>query len=367
MKNLLLFSSVCFALSGQFSVLHGQITITQSDMPNANDTLRVSYSNDTINPTLTGANYLWDYSYLTPYAQWVEKFDDPSSFPSPFNLIFNPFNTSYGQEIYTPDSVFNIKPDNAYAFLKESSTQYKRVGVGFTINTIPVPIMYNPADVIYRFPLQYGNKDSSDAAYGFNLPPPNGPYYGQFIHRVNEADGWGTLITPFGTFQTLRIKSTITVRDTFADTSGNGFSNTRPPRYEFKWLKQGGKIPYLQVDANDVLGIPVVTQVTYRDSMRNVFQIGVNEFMHPVLGLQIYPNPAGKFVFISYSLIKSERVQIALFDLRGRKIWTLLDKKQTDGAHFEFVNLAEKNLPGGIYFIKVRVGDSEENRKIIIQ
>jgi len=46
----------------------GQITITNSDMPTTNHTFRLSITKDVqgFDPVLTGANFSWDFSTLTP-------------------------------------------------------------------------------------------------------------------------------------------------------------------------------------------------------------------------------------------------------------------------------------------------------------
>ena len=362
MKKVLLFLST-FPLT--IYICHAQITITQADMPNAGDTLRLSYSIDTLDPMLTGANYTWNYNTLTSYVQWVEKFDSPTAFTFPFNIIFNIANTSYGSPRYTPDSIpfLALKPDNFYNFYKESSSQYKQIGTGFTLSSIPLPISYNPDDIIYRLPLLYAAIDSSDAAYNIKIPGIG--YYGQDIHRVNTVDGWGTLITPFGTFQTLRVKSIITARDTFADTTGTGgFSFARPPRYEFKWLKQGGKIPMLQVNATDVGGAPVVTQISYRDSMRGVTQIGVQEFTAYGLQFAVFPNPASDYCILRYDLDSPAEAKIELFDVAGRKVKTLIEEKQTSGKHLQVVNV--KELSPQIYFVKISSGKQNAAAKLVV-
>lgn len=363
MKKYLLIISNLLCVAGI-----SQITITQADMPNVNDTLRISYALDIVDPVPTGANYTWDFSFLNPAAQWVEKFDDPATFPSIFSFLFNTFNTSYGNAQYTPDSIplIGIKPDGAYDFLKESSSKYKQVGSGLTINALPIPFYYTKHDTIYRFPLNYGDMDTSDAA--FSLPIPNLGTFGQMIHRENVADGWGTLITPYGTFQSLRIKSIITVRDTFTDTSGVGFANTRAPSYEYKWLTQGGKIPYLEIDADEIAGTPVVTNIAYRDSFNpNVPGIGVPEIVGFNLRFAVFPNPAKDYLMIEFSLDEKSDMKIELLDINGRKIHELMKGKRNPGKNLEIIKLPEAKIKSGTYLVKVISGKKEGVKKVSIQ
>lgn len=362
MKKLLL--SACL-LSTAFA--YAQITINQADLPAAGDTLRVSFSGDSIDPTVTGANQTWDYSYLTPNAQYVDRFDNPSTFTFPFNLLFNPVNTTYGLQQYTPDSIPGspIKVSNAYGFYKKTSATLKQNGYGLSLNALPVPFTYNPQDVIYKFPLTYGNIDSCDSKFGPAIPI--GYYYGQNIHRVNVVDGWGTLITPFGTFPTVRVMTTLAIRDTFADSSGVGFAFNRPLQYEFKWLTTAGKIPYLQVNASDVAGSPVVTNIAYRDSMRTgVIQIGIHEALNADFGLQIFPNPASEYSFVQYTLDNTRDVKIELLDMSGKTISSLRNAKQSPGTHLEIINLRSLALSEGTYFVSLSAGKGKAVRKIVV-
>jgi len=367
MKKLLLAVFLIVSL-----LCNAQIVLTQADMPNAGDTLRVSNSSDTLNPLLTDTNYIWDYSYLKPVSQWVQKFDPPSAFAFPFNYLFNIlYPTTYGVKLYTPDSIpgLGIKMDNAYGFYKKSSANLKEIGYGLTINSLPLPFTYNPADVIYNFPLSYGDIDSCDSKFGpASLPGITWPfYYGQNIHRVNVVDGWGMLNTPYGTFQTVRVKTTVAIRDTFADSSGIGFAFSRPLQYEYKWLTQNGKIPYLQVNAIDMSGSPLVTQITYRDSVRDsTIQIGINEHGASDFGLQIFPNPANEYVFVQYTLDSPQDVRIELVDITGKNLGILRNSKQYPGTHLEIINLRNINLPVGSYFVCLYVDMQKAVRRIVV-
>ncbi|HNG05973.1 MAG TPA: hypothetical protein PKU98_05695, partial [Saprospiraceae bacterium] len=138
------------------------------------------------------------------------------------------------------------------------------------LSGIPVPIIFNSPDVIYELPLNFGNTSSSSSGYELNLP--SLAYYGYSQERSNEVDGWGTIATPAGTFEALRVKSTIAGHDTIAvDTLGVGFNIDRPLVHEYKWLAQGIRVPVLQINTTEIFGNEVVTGIWYHDQPHTIF------------------------------------------------------------------------------------------------
>ncbi|PJA07855.1 MAG: hypothetical protein COX70_05360, partial [Flavobacteriales bacterium CG_4_10_14_0_2_um_filter_32_8] len=63
--------------------MNAQITITNNDMPNVNDTFRLSTTNNIqgLDPVLTGTNYSWNFSTLVPSSQRLDTFFSVSSTP----------------------------------------------------------------------------------------------------------------------------------------------------------------------------------------------------------------------------------------------------------------------------------------------
>ncbi len=264
-RKLLLTSAIAFAMCSS----QAQITITQADMPVVNDNIVISVNTGLsgFKKDSTGANYLWDYSKLIPDSQRYVKFDPASS--TPYSILS--FISSYGTRNYTPDqfpwALLGSPPTDVYNFYKKSSSDYKMVADGLTVMGNAIPGVYSASDRVYKFPTNYLQKDSSNSAFTF--PIPGLGYYAKKQKRVNEVDGWGTLITPFGTFNTLRIKSTLTITDSiYIDTLGFGFTIPRAIAYEYKWLGAGMKIPLLEVDATAAGGNNVtIIRANWRDSL----------------------------------------------------------------------------------------------------
>lgn len=348
-------------------ISYSQITITNADMPNAGDSIVLSTANNNsvTFPILADSNATWDYSTLIPTIQMYDKYDSPMTFTTPFNLLFNVLNTSYGRDNYdlTSINIPIVQLSDAYDFFKESTSSLNQVGAGFTINSVPLPFYYSSPDVHYKFPINYLNTDSCDFQYG--LPIPMLGYYGQKGHRVNTINGWGNLITPFGSFQSLLVTSKIDAVDTiYFDTLSFGTNITRPTRYEFKWLANGMKAPVLQINATVTGANLTATNIQYIDSLRsNVPHVGMVENSNSI-NFKTYPNPSSELLTIEYVLNKDNYTTIYISDIVGKKIKTVCNEMQTKGQFRKQINLSD--LSPGTYIIMVQTANEISTQKISI-
>ncbi len=252
-----LFVAICFFALLPL-IIEAQITITRNDMPNVGDSL---IATSTIVPpgidyVASGTNYNWDFSALTGGTQNTDVYVAVSSTPLLYQAVFNWPIWNPPASIASPEGDFTLIPGVAftdyYDFFKEQNASYTAVGFGVTINSVPVPVKYNNPEMLYKFPLNYGNQpDSSESFYSINIPDVG--YYETYRKRVNLVDGWGTLTTPFGTFATLRIKSVLTVRDSiYVDSLQTGIPINRDIT-EYKWMGNGFGIPLLKVSKEGLL------------------------------------------------------------------------------------------------------------------
>ncbi len=79
---------------------------------------------------------------------------------------------------------------------------------------------------------------------------------------------------------------------------------------------------------------------------------------------QNYPNPFNPSTLIQYEVARSGHVQLAVFDLLGQHITTLVDERKLPGrysAHF----IAD-NLASGVYLYQMTAGDITHSRKMIL-
>lgn len=346
-----------------------QITITKADLLTGPDTIRMSNASiaGIPNPALTGPNYTWDYSAITPTLQYVDTFVAVTATPFLYQLYFNnPLSPKYKANFAQKGADFNafsqIQLTNTYNYFKNSNTEYSIVGFGSTVNSVPMSIKYDSIDVVYKYPMNYGNKDSTISKYSISIPGIG--TFGERKKRVNEVEGWGTVKTPFGTFNALKIKSTLYITDTLFSTTLNfGFKTPERKQYEYKWLAAGEKVPVLQIDASTI----AVTRIAYRDSFRTgVIHIGINEIggAHDFL---LFPNPANENISLKYSVNEAGPVRVELLDLFGRAACVIVDETQPAGTHVRTLNTKELNIAKGIYFVRLAFNGGYIVNKLIIQ
>jgi hypothetical protein len=341
-------------------VAGAQITITVADMPNVNDSILLSISGSTItDPEATDTNYFWDFSMLEPTIQRYEKFDGPLTFTSPFNLIFNPATCSYGKDNYqlTTLPIPGITLDDAYDFMKESPTTYRQVGAGYTINGNQIPFFYGASDTIYRFPMDYGNIDS--CRYKFGLPIPGIGFYGQRGQRINVVDGWGTVLTPYGSYDALRVKSIVYAVDTiYIDMFGFGTNIIRPPAYQYKWMANGEKVPVMEIDGTDAGGGFTVTNIQYTDSLRSdVPHVGIAE-ANVNSTISAFPNPADEQITVH--MRGADAQTLRLYDISGRLL------RSIDVRGKRAIAIDRDELSSGIYFLQVESAEGTRSALRIV-
>jgi PKD repeat protein len=238
-----------------------QIIITRSDMPASNDTIRFSTALPVIDVDTTGAGISWDFSGLQPGGQDLVRYKSSSQTP-----YFLHFLGMFGLKIADSLGTGPLAFKNVYSFFKSTTSKYTAEGIGFQYSGLPLPLAgyYSDPDEIYQFPLNYNDRDSSTFRVETSLPTIGS--YIQSGYRINEVDGWGTITTPYGTFNCIRVKSTIEEIDSIVSTIVTlGFPVSR---VEYKWLAKGEKIPVLQVDGQDLFGQFVPNSVKYRDKYR---------------------------------------------------------------------------------------------------
>jgi len=82
-----------------------------------------------------------------------------------------------------------------------------------------------------------------------------------------------------------------------------------------------------------------------------------------------YPNPFNASTEISYSLPVESEVKLAIYNIRGQKVKTLVDGKQTAGVHkvtWDGKNDKGESVASGVYFYTIKAGSYIQTNKMTL-
>lgn len=324
-------------------------------MPGSGDTARYSTVSvlDSVDYISTGANYTWDFSNLIPVNQGLYEYK-PISQINPVYFAFFGF-SAFGQKVADSINLGVLTIYDVYDFYSNNSSAFKAVGRGMEMQGIPVPADYSDADEIYQFPLNFGDIDNSTYAVSFQLDTLL--EYHQTGTRLNEVEGWGTIMTPFDTVSCLKIKTTINEHDSLV-VSGFGLPAIDRVKLEYKWLSLTEFVPMLEIKADEIFGFPVVNSIRYRDNYRA--NVGVNEIDSEPFSL--YPNPVSNGTVTVQFPEEIKNLNYSVYSMNGAVV---LQKSEKLSATNFSINV--KDLSRGAYLLKINGDNYSDSQLFIIE
>ncbi len=128
----------------------------------------------------------------------------------------------------------------------------------------------------------------------------------------------------------------------------------------------GAKIWYY-IQANSVSGRTVSKPLVAPAGVyefRILGDVGIVTIGNSSKFFEPYPNPSNEFVTLGYYLPMTENVNIQLFDLSGKEIFTL-NEKNIDAGTYTF-QLSTSALTAGIYAVRFQSGNTIIVRKLVV-
>jgi Rhamnogalacturonan lyase family 11, C-terminal domain/Rhamnogalacturonan I lyases beta-sheet domain/Secretion system C-terminal sorting domain len=191
----------------------------------------------------------------------------------------------------------------------------------------------------------YTNFDASNSAVEFTHMPGfgGGERILVFRYALGSTDRTGALIIN-GNASSLTMRGTGAwtnyVLDSVGVTLNEGYDNT------IRFAATGGDFGNL----DEITILPMaITSVEGKDGEGNIptdFQLYQN-----------YPNPFNPQTTISFALPQAAHVSINIYDIKGRLVSTLLNKKYQAGIHE--IQFDGKNLASGVYSVQTKMVSSD--------
>jgi hypothetical protein len=79
---------------------------------------------------------------------------------------------------------------------------------------------------------------------------------------------------------------------------------------------------------------------------------------------QNYPNPFNPTTTIRFTIPHRSNVTLKVYDMLGKEIATLVDEDKEPGGYS--VNFDASGLPSGVYFYRIRAGEFNQTKKMVL-
>ena len=341
MKRLLLPFLIAFCWLNVSGKLKAQPTLTAANTNVQIGEYFPTYKfnvNDSVfnNAQVTGSNFTWNYSGLS-----ARNYSAVSVLYQP-NLVIgnNPFPTS--------NAVLNsfLK----YDFINTNSDSVSLVG-HFNNFTEEVLRYSNPIKIL-AYPFTYNSFFMDNfAGTGTSMGPTVN--FGGYI--TVAGDGYGTLMLPVGSASNvLKVKSVkVSITNASIDTTTT-----------LDWYLPGVHLPVLRMMKERYLSANYDTTI-YEGYYLNYTTLGVNEDLTVHLTLQTFPNPATAEVTIQYHLKTPAETKLQVTDALGKEVFHVNEKRSASGSYSRKLDV--RNLPKGVYLVRLETPDLVAVKKLLVQ
>jgi len=347
------------------SVASAQITLTNADFADGNDTVRMSSATDpAIDFLSTGANFTWDFSGLVAESQTLKNFNGIGGASSLMQFMFGGFApieyqaTNYVASDDLPLDQFggvlpvNISEVNGVS--KNSADSITSIGFSVVVDGNEVPFRSDTIETRYKFPANFGDVYSSRGYTNLDMNPIYDAIWIQYRQRNSNIDGWGQVTTPFGTFDALRMRHVITEQDSvYIGQFGQWVELPIPVRTTYEWWAAGELEPVMRIVVADVNGTETVSSIEYRDS----YDPALASTEELVSEVKMYPNPATDEITLDGFLTGSS---YAIVSAEGK-----LMKSGTIG--FSSQSISIEDMEAGMYILFLKNSDGSFSKATFVK
>ncbi|MGB3340907.1 MAG: FlgD immunoglobulin-like domain containing protein [bacterium] len=256
--------------------------------------------------------------------------------------------------------------DTAYQYYDLDPAFMCMLGLAVVTTDTSNIIRYIPADSV-PLPVNYG--DSNYYHYGYLVDFGMGPMYECRFdnHGKQFINAYGTVVIPYGSFECLCVCAFDTC-DFSIDSGGVNiyFQRTTRIKYSFPTEDFGSVVcitSYPGETNPNFTEAEVIERLTF-------FSTGIEESeTASIFSLSHQPNPFSSQVAITYSLSKTNHVDLKIYDINGRLVRTVVNTSQPQGnysAMWYGKDELGNPLPDGVYFYHLNIDETSLTGKMLM-
>ncbi len=104
----------------------------------------------------------------------------------------------------------------------------------------------------------------------------------------------------------------------------------------------------------------------YIDDINITEATGIEDDVYNSINFNVYPNPAEENAMIYFNLLNKQKVELAIYDMMGRKLISLKEGELIVGE-YQYTVYKKNNLSAGIYFVTLTVDKKRFTKKLIVK
>lgn len=348
-----------------------QITITSTDILNLIGSSQVNIEDERfsipVNVGSPGANQIWDFRSMDVQDTLIYQ----SEFLSPGQTAYA---DSFPQANFV-QHVTDLDPDSVdsfefYGYLEVAGSFIANIGFASVYSQTNPPmdttIFSYDDNSVSPLPLNFNDtwtEASTDTTF---LGPDTSFYFVNIDTTISLVDAWGTVQLDIGDFECLRIRDDVkTINKTIFN--GSVISSSEEVYIQYIWVSkahfevasiqsQSGNTDPLFTDASGYgYMISAVTGINERggETAASGFALSQN-----------YPNPFNPTTTISFELPVATDIRLAVFDITGKRVETLVAERLESGTHE--VVFDASHLPSGLYLYQLKGDGTNLVKRMIL-
>lgn len=293
-------------------------------------------------PGAAGANQTWDLTGMSPEIVSTSNFLSPSglpesnSFPGATHTAFTPIEDT----------------GELYGYVAVGNNQIEDMGYYSFGPDYDILFLYTNPRTELVFPLSYNDSFSDTYQSEMENETENGPILSENNGTIDAiVDGYGTLITPAGTFtDVLRVRyeeeanSTITFQ-------GIQVSSSETTTTEYKYFKAGYPSPLATLRTTVLSSMGTVVEETQTGSFLIDLSVGVEEKESMFTNVQLFPTPATTHIDLRLNSEYGAEANFMLLSTSGKMVHQWNQQTLISGSNQLRLELPE--LASGFYLLQM--------------
>jgi hypothetical protein len=238
-------------------------------------------------------------------------------------------------------------------YTRRTNSQINSIGYSIDVQGQGVPFKSDTIETRYELPLQFNDTYTSRGYTYIDLNPATDIKFIQHRERTSVVDGWGSITTPLGTFDALRIRHDIAENDSIYQTFFGTGSWFAPPSFvttEYEWWTNGKKECLVRATVGG-FGQNQTPTIEYQD-----IYLGLDAGLStPAFEISFYPNPASDWCY--FQAVKPFEF-LEIMDASGRVV--LRHENAALQGYFDI-----STLPNGTYTVRIQAMSGVAVKKLV--